>query len=228
MSISWSYYLTFKGAAGIRPVYLPGTQIQLGDIVTTQGRTGVLSDVANIKQYGVDWVSERPAISNKLEIQSSGVRTKLMQGGVSVDAVDIGGGAVDVTTSFSRSNSWSLKTTKTARHDIANVAALGPEIVKKIPDWRFGEKLRWYLVTGVLMAEDYSFLASSEANRSVTFSGSANATIDFINAGIKGSMKKTSSASVSVERFGSELGNGPWTIAVEIAKIGRNGVVVIA
>jgi hypothetical protein len=87
--------------------------------------------------------------------------------------------------------------------------------VAKLPDWDFG---RNYVVWKVLQAKKFTFIASRQKNRKITFSGSGKALAKLLTSGVSAGVTRTSSKKLDLEIIGA---GGP--IAIGVTRIRRDG-----
>ena len=194
MNLARKYDRTLRRRYSFRAVWLPGTDIKIGDILIL--KDGALVSVGNISNEGIPFEEEVIADMDTLNIKSTGVSKTLLQNGTKVvlDEIDTSG-EVELNISFNKENSYFLKASKLSGKGMVSALGIASQIAT-LANWDFQ---RNYVVHQVYHAEDFVFLGSAAKDSSVTFKGSGEAVRNFISQGISAELTRTGSQSLSIE-----------------------------
>jgi hypothetical protein len=157
---------TLRRRYSFRAVWLPGTDIKIGDILIL--KDGALVSIGNIGNEGIPFEEEVVGNVDSLDIKSSGVSKTLLQNNtkVAINEIDTSE-EVELNISFNKENSYFLKTSKLSGKGM--VSALGTASrIARLANWDFR---RNYVVHQVYHAKDFVFLGSAANDSSVIFKG---------------------------------------------------------
>ncbi|MDA3823856.1 MAG: hypothetical protein PF450_14765 [Bacteroidales bacterium] len=214
MNLARKYDRTLRRRYSFRAVWLPGTDIKIGDILIL--KDGALVSVGNIGNEGIPFEEEQVGDMDSLDIKSTGVAKTLLQNGTKVTLDEIQtSGEVELKISFNEENSYLLKTSKLTGKGMVSALGIAKRIAK-LANWDFQ---RNYVVHQVYHAEDFTFLGSATSDSSATFKGSAEAVRKFIEGGSSAELTRTSSQSLSIEVTDKEGG----TVVMRLFRVKRNG-----
>jgi hypothetical protein len=214
MNLARKYDRTLQRRYSFRAVWLPGTDIRVGDILIL--KDGALVSVGNIGNEGIPFGEEAVGEMDSLDIKSTGVSKTLLQNGAMVALSEIDASAeAELNISFNNENSYFLKTSKLSGRGMVSALSVARKIAK-VANWDFQ---RNYVVHQVYHAEDFAFLGSAAKNSSVTFKGSGKAVRNFIEAGISANLSRTGSQNLSIEV--TDKGGG--AVVLRLFRIKRNG-----
>jgi len=215
MNLARKYDNTLRRRYSLRAVWLPGTDIKIGDILIL--KDDALVGVGNIGNEGIPFEEEVVADLDTLDIKSTGVSKTLLQNGTKVKLDELeASGEVELKISFNKENSYFLKASKLSGKGMTTALGIAKQIAK-LANWDFQ---RNYVVHQTYSAEDFSFLGSATDDSSVTFKGSAEAVRDFIETGSSVELSRTGSESLSIEVTDKE-GNG--ALVLRLFRVKRNG-----
>jgi hypothetical protein len=214
MNIARKYDKTLQRRYSFRAVWLPGTDLKIGDILIL--KDGALVSVGNIGNEGIHFEEEVVAEMDSLDIKSTGVSKTLLQNGTKVALSEIETSEeIELNISFNNENSYFLKTSKLSGKGMASALGIARKIAR-LANWDFQ---RNYVVHQVYHAEDFAFLGSAAKDSSVTFKGSGEAVRNFIKAGITADLSRTGSQNLSIEVTDKAGG----AVVMRLFRIKRNG-----
>lgn len=214
MSLAKKYDRTLRRRYSFRAVWLPGTDIKIGDILIL--KDGALVSVGNIGNEGVPFGEEVIADVDTLDIKSTGVSKTLLQNNAKVALSEIDASEeAALSISFNKENSYFLKTSRLSGKGMVSARSIARRIAK-LPNWDYQ---RNYVVHQVYHAEDFVFLSSQAKDSAVTFTGSAEAVRNFIEAGISAGLARTVSQSLSIEVTDKAGG----AVVMRLFRVKRNG-----
>jgi hypothetical protein len=215
MNLARKYDRTLRRRYSFRAVWLPGTDIKIGDILIL--KDGALVSVGNIGSDGIPFEEEAVADMDSLDIKSTGVSKTLVQNGtkVAIDEIQTSG-EVELKISFNEENSYFLKTSKLTGKGMVSALSIARKVAKQA-DWNFQ---RNYVVHQVYQAEDFTFLGSSTDDDSVIYKGSAEAVREFIEGGSSAELSRTGSQNLSIEVTDKE---GKGVVVMRLFRVKRNG-----
>lgn len=214
MNLTRKYDRTLQRRYSFRAVWLPGTDIKIGDILIL--KDGALVSVGNIGNEGISFEEEVIADMDSLDIKSTGVSKTLLQNGtkVSLDEIETSG-EVELKISFNKENSYLLKTSKLSGKGMVSALSIARQVTR-LADWDFQ---RNYLVHQVYHAEDFTFLGSAAKDNSVAFKGSAEAIRNFIRRGSSADLSRAGSQNLSIE-LTDKVGGA---VVMRLFRVKRNG-----
>lgn len=202
-----------KSNLGLRAVWLPGTDIELGTVM--QRKDGIFLPVGKLGDFGVPFSFKKLGGNVSLKFQARGVSSTLIQAGAEVDPAQIDAKAkAEFKIEFKSRNTYFIRTPQLAGVGISDLLKVG-RAVKKIPDWRFGE---YFIASAVYRAKEFVFLGSQSRNRTIRFGGLGSAILDFITVGASAKVAKVTTSSVGVEIIGE---GGP--VAMNVARFKKDG-----
>jgi hypothetical protein len=202
-----------KNNLGLRAVWLPGTEIELGDVL--QHKDGIFRPIANLSDFGVRFRSKKLGAKASLKFQARGVSSTILQAGIAVDPTQIDARAdAEFKVEFKSKNTYFIRTPQLAGVGISNLMKVG-KAIKELPDWRYKE---YFIAWRVYRASEFVFLGSQSKNRTVRFGGLGSAILDFLTVGASANVAKVTASSVAVEIIGE---GGP--VAMNIARIKKDG-----
>ena len=178
MSIAKKYIRRVKQNLALEAVWLPGHDIELGDILHRDD--GILVKIANISDYGIPFDTEVVQRNATLDFTAQGVRTRVIQGGVEVSPYNIN---MDVEATFeiefNKEETYYIKTPQFDGIGISNLIRLGQQIAG-IGSWKHR---RWFVATNVFSVTEFVFLGSSERDRTVEIRGEGSAIANYLETG---------------------------------------------
>ncbi len=214
MNIARKYDKTLQRRYSFRAVWLPGTDIKIGDILIL--KDGALVSIGNIGEEGIPFGEEPVADMDTLDIKSAGVSKTLLQNNTKVTLSEIvPSEEVELTISFNEENSYFLKTAKLSGRGMVSARGIAERIAGQA-NWDFQ---RNYVVHQVYHAEDFVFLGSSSKGSTVTFKGSGEAVRNFIRAGSSAELSRNGSHNLSIEVTDKAGG----AVVMRLFRIKRNG-----
>lgn len=213
MSLAKKYGNRLRTQLRFRAVWPPGTNIQVGDVLTFQD--DFFHPVANLNDFGVGYQSEEALRFGGLRLNALGVRNTIFQGGaeVSLSQLDLNAEA-ELKISFSEQDGYFLRTPDLIGTQTENLLGLAQKVVA-IPNWKFG---KYFIAHTIYRAEEFVFLASKAKRRTVKFGGAGKAIVSFLTLGLSTQLEKTSAQSLSIEIFGQ---GGP--VAMGVVRVKKNG-----
>ncbi|MDA3832843.1 MAG: hypothetical protein PF495_05550 [Spirochaetales bacterium] len=139
MNLARKYDRTLRRRYSFRAVWLPGTDIKIGDILIL--KDGALVSVGNIGNEGIpfeeegvgDMAPQPKSIGgwDSLNIKSTGVSKTLLQNGTKVTLDEIeSSGEVELKISFNKENSYLLKTSKLTGKGMVSALGIASKIAK--------------------------------------------------------------------------------------------------
>jgi hypothetical protein len=199
--------------AGLRAVWLPGSSIELGDVL--QREDGIFNPIENISNMGVTYKKEKIPKDRTLCFQAQGVSSTVMQGGVEVDimGMDVGANAT-VNIEFANKDGYFIRTPQLTGVGIDNLLKVGKQIAS-MSEWNHG---KYYLAWRVLSAKDFVFIGSEQKNRKIGFLGAGRAVLKFLTLGLTAGINEASSSAGLIRVFGT---GGP--VAIKVVRIKKSG-----
>jgi hypothetical protein len=202
-----------KNNLGLRAVWLPGTEIQLGDVL--KRKEGIFEPIGNLGDFGVNFRSKELGGKMSLKFQARGVSSTVLQGGVQINPTQIDAKAdAELKIEFKSENTYFIRTPQLVGVGISNLMEVG-KAVKVLPNWRYKE---YYIASKVYRAKEFVFLGSQSKNRTVRFRGLGNAILDFLTVGASTNLARVTESNVTIEIIGE---GGP--VAMGIARIKKDG-----
>ena len=129
MNLARKYDRTLRRRYSFRAVWLPGTDIKIGDILIP--KDGALVSVGNIGKDGIPFEEEVIADMDSLDIKSTGVAKTLLQNGTKVMLDELKtSGEVELKISFNKENSYFLKTSKLSGKGMVSALDMARKIAK--------------------------------------------------------------------------------------------------
>ena len=213
MSLVRKYDKTLRRRTALRAVWLPGTEVRVGDIMLL--KDGALISVGNLKSKNIPYKECSIGEAQSINLQSSGVSKTLMQNGVkvSVDKLDTSANA-ELKISFNDVNSYFLRTPVLSGTGLENAMGIAKKIAE-IPGW---DHLRNYVVHKIWRAEDFVFLGNLDRNAEITFSAKGDFIKKILNQGVSSGVNKSSDQSMNLEVMGT---SGP--VVMQVFRVKRNG-----
>lgn len=202
-----------KDNLGLRAVWLPGTEIGLGDVL--RHKDGIFRRIANLSHFGVPFLSKELSKKMSLTFQARGVTSTVLQAGAEVDPLHIDAKAkAEFKIEFKSKDTYFIRTPQLTGVGIDNLVKVGRAITK-LPDWRYRD---YFIASGVYRAKEFLFLGSRSKNKTIRFGGTGSAILDFINVGASAKVAKVSASSVGVEIIGE---GGP--VAMNVVRFKKDG-----
>jgi len=213
MSLVRKYDKTLRRRAALRAVWLPGTEVRIGDIMLL--KDGVLVSVGNLEDENIPYNVSSIGEAHSLSLQSKGVSQMLIQNGAKVSLSKLNTALdAELTISFQEENSYYLRTPSLSGVGMNMAMSIAREIAK-LPDWDHSKN---YLVHKIWRAEDFSFLGNMEGSSELTFKGNGEFIQNLISNGISSGLSKTGNKNMSLELMGK---SGP--VVMQVFRIKRNG-----
>jgi hypothetical protein len=213
MSIAKKYTSRVKKNLALEAVWLPGHDIELGDIL--HRKDGILEKIGNITNYGISFNTEVVQRNASLDFQAQGVRTRVIQAGMEVSPYNID---MDVEArieiDFQKEETYYIKTPQFDGTGIDNLIRLGQHITG-IGSWKHR---RWFVVTNVFSVTEFVFLGSSEANRNVEISGSGQAIANYLETGFSTDLNFSGLQNIETKITGQS-----GAVAMRVSRFRKNG-----
>ncbi len=213
MSLVKKYDKTLRRRVALRAVWLPGTEVRVGDIMLL--KDGALVSVGNLEGENIPYSVSSIGDAHSLSLKSKGVSQLLIQNGakISLSKLDTALDA-ELKISFKEENSYFLRTPVMSGVGMNMAMNIAREIAK-LTNW---DHLRNYVVHKIWRAEDFSFLGNLEGTSEVSFEGKGEFIKNIITNGISSGLSKTNSKSMNFEVMGK---SGP--IVMQVFRVKRNG-----
>lgn len=213
MSLPEKYDRRLKQSLGLRAVWLPGTEIGLGDIL--QHRDGVFQPIGNLSDFGVKFKEKVLGKRVSLSFQAKGVKWTLIQAGAHVDPAHVSAGATaEIKIEFKSKDTYFIRTPKLTGVGISNLISVGRSIKAK-RDWRHRD---YFVAWQVYRATEFAFLGSQGKKGMVRFSGDGKAIREFVNVGVGVNVTRVAASGVIIDIVGK---GGP--IGMRVRRIKKNG-----
>lgn len=217
MAIPKKYDGQMRRNWGMRAVWFPGTKVSVGDIVT-KATDGTFQKIGELQDFAVTF-DTTTSEALKTGFKSAATKMRLFQLGVEVSETAIEADVdAKIQIEFTKDESFSVATPIGTVDTLENLLAIGAS-VRALPTWNHR---KWLIVRQVLTADGFTVLGSEKKGHKVEFSGKGEAVLEFMRLGLSAGINKTSSSALDVEFVGT---NGP--LAMDLAKVKKNGVVVI-
>ena len=213
MSLAKKFDERLKRNTTLRAVWLPGTKVQLGDILRI--KNGVFESIAKLSDYEITF--EKIDLSDILSIkfQAQGVSYQIIQGEGNVDLKNINmKAAAELKISFNSEDSYFIRTPELEGEGISNIIKLSKQIAK-ITNWDFRN---YFIAWNIWSAKEFIFLGSTSKNTSVKFKGDGQAINNLLNTGISSNVSYQRESKISFEIIGA---SGP--LAMKVFRVKRNG-----
>ena len=202
-----------KDNLGLRAVWLPGTEIGLGDVL--QHKDGIFRPIGNLSDFGVSFRSKKLGGKVSLKFQARGVSSTVLQAGVAIDTTLMDPNAnAELKVEFKSKNTYFIRTPQLAGIGISDLMKIGSAI-KGRPGWRHKD---YFIAWRVYRATEFVFLGSQSKNMTVRFRGLGSAILEFLTVGASANVAKVTASSVTVEIIGE---GGP--VAMNIVRIKKDG-----
>ncbi len=213
MSLIKKYDKTLRRRVALRAVWLPGTEVRIGDIMLL--KDGALVSLGNLIDENIQYTASFIGEAQSLNLQSKGVSQSLIQNGAKISlskfdsAID-----AELKISFKEENSYYLRTPimKGAGMDQAMTVA---RKIAKLPHW---DHLKNYVVHKIWRAEEFTFLGNLEGNSEVSFKGKGEFIRNILSNGITSGVSKAGNRNMSLDITGK---SGP--IVMQVFRVKRNG-----
>jgi hypothetical protein len=201
-----------------RPVWLPGTKLQPGDILRKQGdafkKVGSLKD-KEYKDYDLDYTISSIGEEQSIKIQGQGVFHTVVQNSANVKLADLDTEVnAELKISFQKEDSYFLRTPAMNGTGLDNIIHLARKI-SGIQGWNFRQN---FVVHNIWSGKDFVFLGSSERGSDVRFSGKGQAVKELLDNGITSHLTRVGTNKLSTEVLGK---GGP--IVMQLFRVKRNG-----
>ncbi len=213
MSLIKKYDKTLRRKVALRAVWLPGTQVRVGDIMLL--KDGALLSVGNLKGENIPYNVSSIGEAQSIKLQSSGVSKTLTQNGaqVSLEKLDTSIDA-ELKISFNDENSYFLQTPILSGIGLNNAISIARRIAE-IPSW---DHLRNYVVHKVWRAEDFVFLGNLDNKAEISFSAKGEFIKNILSKGISSGVHISGGHSMNLEVMGK---SGP--VVMQVFRVKRNG-----
>lgn len=213
MTLIKKYDKTLRNRVALRAVWLPGTEIKVGDIMLI--KDGALLSLGNLIDENISYTVSSIGEAQSLNMQSKGVSQSLVQNGARISLAKLDASAdAELKISFNSENSYFLRTPSLKGYGM-NQAMKVARKVAKLPEW---DHLKNYVVLKVWRAEDFSFLGTLDENSELSFQGKGECIRNMINKGISTGVSRSGSSSMNLEIMGK---SGP--IVMQVFRVKRNG-----
>ncbi|MEA3480160.1 MAG: hypothetical protein U9R60_18395 [Bacteroidota bacterium] len=215
MSIAKKYTRRVKQNLALEAVWLPGTDIELGDIL--QRNDGILGKIANIDDFGISFETETVIRNATLDFQAQGVRTRVMQAGAEVSPYNIDMNVeASLNIEFNKEETYYIKTPQFDGIGISNLIRLGNHI-KGIGSW---QHRRYFVVTNVFAVSEFVFLGSTARDRSVEIQGSGEAITNYLETGFSTDLNFSGLQNIEIRITGQS-----GAVTMRVSRFRRNGKV---
>ncbi len=198
---------------GLRAIWLPGTEIDLGDVL--HRKDGIFEPIANLRDFNVRFNSKKIGGRLSLAFQARGVSSTVVQAGAEVDLsrLDVNAKA-ELKIEFKKEDTYFIRTPRLTGVGVTDLMKVG-QALKGRRDWRHGD---YYIAWRVYRAGEFLFLGSQGKNKIVRFGGLGSAILNFLAVGASAEVARLTASSVSIELIGE---GGP--VAMRVARVRRNG-----
>lgn len=211
MSLPRTYNRRIMDTIGARAVWQPGSARPLGAIVVRR-EPGLFAQVGDLAEHGITF-AQSAGDRRKLDLVSSGVRQRIIQGGAEVGAGQLKPQAqAELKLSFTSQFEFVLKAEELIGTQMTNLEAVAAKAAR-VPDWDFD---RFCIVSEVYVATGFSFLGTLSHGSEVSFSGTGSSIQTFLKAGLKVNLDQSGHAELEI------IGRG-GPLAMVIARVKENG-----
>lgn len=213
MSLVKKYDNTLRRRVALRAVWLPGTEVRVGDILIM--KNGALASAGNLADEKIDYKVRSIGSAQSIKLQSSGVSQRLTQNGndISVSKLDAKGEA-ELKLRFKEENSYFLRTPALSGEGLEGAIGIARKIAE-LPSW---DHLRNYVVHKVWRAMDFVFLGNLEGSTEISFKGKGEYIRNIISHGITYGLSVNGGHSMNLEVMGE---SGP--VVMQVFRVKRNG-----
>jgi hypothetical protein len=202
-----------KDNLDLRAVWLPGTEISLGDVL--EHKDGVFRPIGNLRDFSVKFNKKALGKKVSLSLQAKGVAWTVVQAGAKVDPLQVDAKAeAEVKLEFKSKDAYFIRTAELAGVGIPDLIRLG-RAVRGNPDWHHKD---YFISWQVYRAKEFVFLGSKNKNSTIRFMGGGKAILDFLTIGATANVSRVAASGVIIEMIGE---GGP--IAMRVRRIKRNG-----
>ncbi len=213
MSLIKKYDKTLRRRLALRAIWLPGTEVRVGDIMLL--KDGALVSVGNLKGENIPYNVRSIGEAQSINLQSTGVSQVITQNGtkVSLSKLDTNAEA-ELTLTLKHENSYYLRTPVLSGTSLDQAMSIA-RIIAKLPSW---DHLRNFVVHKIWRAEDFVFLGNLDNSSEINFTGKGEFIRNLINNGISSDLSISSGHSMNLEIMGK---SGP--IVMQVFRVKRNG-----
>jgi hypothetical protein len=206
-----------RSAINARAVWLPGSPIQIGDILIRNDGLfdkGPFKQIGHISEFGAT-IKSVSHVDISLDLASSKVKQRVFQAGAEIDPgqLDLAAGA-SVKFEFSAKSQFILKTPSLGGLSIHNLLAIGGQLAGK-PGWDHDD---FFIVSETYGASDWTFLGTKENSSTVEFSGKGSGILSLLSAGLSVGLKSVGTIDV---KLAGKSGN----IGMNLVRIKKDGTV---
>ena len=213
MSLPKKYDERIRKNLGLRAVWLPGTNIKLGDVLWL--KDGIFVPITNLRKLKVNFESEKLSDNISLKFQARGVSSSILQGGAKIKPINIDLKAdAELEIQFNREDTYFVRTPKITGYTITNILTVAQNIIK-IPDWN---NKRNFIAWNVYKAGKFIFLGNEGGNATVRVQGTGKAILDFLKVGVSAKVARVTSSNTNIELIGER---GP--VAMRVIRVRKNG-----
>jgi len=213
MSLVRKYDKTLRRRVALRAVWLPGTEVRVGDIMLL--KNGALVSMGSLEDEHIDIRVSSIGEAQSLNLQSTGVSRSLIQNGANVTLAGLDARAeAELKLRFKQENSYFLRTPVLSGEGLEGAMNMARKIAK-IPSW---DHLKNYVVHKVWRASDFVFLGNLEGSSEISFKGSGEQVRNIITNGISSGLSVNGGHSINLEVMGK---SGP--IVMQVFRVKRNG-----
>jgi hypothetical protein len=197
----------------LRPVWLPGTLWEVGDILRLN--KGAFVKVGNLADYKLSYTKSTIANQQSLKIQAQGVSHTIIQNAVKTDLKNIETQLdAELKISFNREDSYFLRTPDMNGEGLDQALLISKDIAG-IREWNFK---RNYVVHNIWTGRDLVFFGSIERDSEVNFKGKGEAIKNLLDNGISSEVTRVGQNMLSFEVFGEA---GP--IVMQVFRVKKDG-----
>jgi len=213
MNLVKKYDKTLRRRAALRAVWLPGTQVRVGDILIL--KDGALVSVGNLEDAQIDFTVSAIGEAQSINLQSKGVSKILTQHGATVSLTQLDTNAeAQLKILFKHENSYFLRTPSLSGTGMDNALGVARKIAE-LPSW---DHLDNYVVHKVWSAKDFVFLGNMDNTSEIEFNGKGEFIKNIVTNGISSGLSINGGHSINLEIMGE---SGP--IVMQVFRVKRNG-----
>jgi hypothetical protein len=196
-SLPESFDKHLRKAISARAVWLPGSPIQIGDILIRSSSLtdkGPFKKVGHISDFGAT-IKSASHVDVSLDLFSSKVKQRIFQAGVEIgkDQLDLAAEA-SVKFEFAGESQFILKTPSLAGLSIQNLLAISGQVASK-PTWDHDD---YFIVSETYGASDWTFLGTNKSATNFEFSGKGSGILSLLSAGLSVGLKTSGTIDVKL------------------------------
>lgn len=207
------YDRRLKDNLDLRAVWLPGTEIAVGDVL--EHKDGVFRPISNLQKFKVRFTMKALSRKTSLSFQSKGVSWTVVQVGAKIDPLNLDAKAeAEVKLEFKKEDAYFIRTPELTGVGIPDLISVG-RALRDNPEWDYNG---YFIAWQVYWAREFAFLASKSKKSSIKFSGGGKAIQNFLTVGASAGVHKVAASGVIIEMVGA---GGP--VAMRVRRVKKNG-----